>query len=110
MTAERKILIVMGVVILALAVFGFTKKEHYDYSGKHGPGFGQPSNAPAYEYAVTYFETGSHPQWGEKHSPRRLQDHLNMMGAQGWALVNVQQGNFSDEHVLFFTRPVAQWR
>ena len=110
MTAERKILIVMGVAILVLAVFGFTKKEHYDYSGKQGPGFGQPSNAPAYEYAVTYFEAGSHSAYGEKQGSGRMQNHLNMMGAQGWALVSVGQGQFSDEHVFFFTRPVAQWR
>ena len=111
MTIERKILIVLGIIILALAVFGFNEVEKYDYSNKGGPGYSMAVNAPAYEYTVTRFGGGQqNAPWDGNMGNRSLQDHLNMMGSQGWALVSVQQGGFSDNYVFFFSRPVAQWR
>jgi hypothetical protein len=110
MTAERKILIILGVIILAMAIFGFGKEERYDYSDKHGMGFGQPYNAPAYEYSVTYLGGRSHSPWDGGDGARSIQDHLNMMGAKGWALVHVSEGQFTHQQMFIFTRPVAQWR
>ena len=110
MTVERKILILLGVIILALAVFGFKEKERYDYSDKRGGGFGTPMNAPAYEYSVTRFSGHSNPGWGGKGRTGNMEGHLNMMGAQGWALVSATEGTFSDERVFIFIRPVAVWR
>ena len=110
MTTERKILVILGVIILALAVFGFEKQEKYDYSGPPDVGFGQPSNAPAYEYAVTHYGGSSNQPWDGSKGLKGMQDHLNMMGAQGWELVKVQEGGFSDGYTFIFMRPVARWR
>jgi hypothetical protein len=104
MTIERKILIVLGVIILALAVFGFNEVEKYDYSNKGGPGYGMAVNAPAYEYSVNQFGGGMQPGFGNKGGYNSLEDQLNMMGSQGWELVSVQGGTY------IFMRPVAQWR
>lgn len=115
MTVERKILIVLGVIVLALAVFGFEEVERYDYSDRGGPGFGKAVNAPGFEYAVTR-QGGGGQGWGEGQGRgegrgnMNIEGQLNSMGSQGWELVAVQQGGFSEGYVFFFKRPVAQWR
>ncbi len=110
MTIERKILIILGIVVLACAVFGFNEVERYDYSGG-GPGMmGKAVNAPAYEYSVTNFSGGFGPAWdgdwngGKKGGPNNLENQLNMMGSQGWQLISV------DGNKYIFMRPVGQWR
>ena len=109
MNTTRKILIITGVIILAMMIFGFQEEERYDYSRDRGGGFGQPEYGPAYEFTVTNFEMPSYSSWEGKKGPHSMEDHLNAMGSQGWALVSVERGTFSDEFIFIFTRPVARW-
>ena len=108
MTTERKILIVLGVIIIAMAIFGFKNKERYNYSEKNrGPGFNLPSNCTPMEYAVTHTE-GIYTSWDKNQKVDQVEGHLNYMGSQGWALVSTQKGSYSDEYVFFFARPTGR--
>jgi hypothetical protein len=110
MSKGRKTAIIVGVLVVTLLIFGFTK-ERYDYSdgnkGKSG-GIGITSG-PAFEYAVTEYNSGNIGNWDKKSGTRSMQDHLDNMGAQGWELVSVERGNFTDEYIFIFLRPVARW-
>ena len=104
MTTERKILIILAVVIIAMSIFGFKNKEHYDYSDGKGPGFDVPRNFGDVEYAVTSTNSTQHG-WNNNNRMNQVEVHLNDMGARGWTLVSVQPGTFSDGYTFFFMRP-----
>ena len=113
MNTARKTAIIVGVIVIALAIFGF-EKERYDYSnnpgGNKGGGGGiGVTTGPAFEYAVTTFDFNAGSSWEQNSGARSMQDHLDNMGAQGWELVSVERGNFSDEYIFIFLRPVARW-
>ncbi len=111
MNALKKTAIIVGVLVIALAIFGF-EKERYNYSdeygGNKGGGIGVTSG-PAIEYAVTTFDSSNFGSYDKKSGARSMQDHLDNMGMQGWELVSVERGNFSDEYIFIFLRPVARW-
>ena len=112
MNALKKTAIVVGILVIALAIFGF-EKERYDYSddgydkGKGG-GIGV-STGPAFEYAVTWFNSSNYGSWDQKAGTRSMQPsrtngHAGMATGQRGA-----QGNFSEEYIFIFLRPVARW-
>jgi hypothetical protein len=109
MSTERKLLVILGAIILAMAVLGFTSEERYDYSKDKGKGFGTPEYAPAMEYAVSHIDTAKFPAWQSREQTLAIQEHLNIMGAQGWQLVSTVKEEYSNGIVFFFARPVARW-
>lgn len=108
MTTERKIMIILGVIIIAMAIFGFKNKEYYNYSERNrGPGFNLPGNCTPMEYAVTRTEN-INTSWDKNQKVNQVENHLNYMGSQGWELVSTQRGSYSDEYVFFFARPTGR--
>ena len=103
MTTERKILIILAVLVIAMSIFGFKNKERYDYSEGKGPGFNVPANFGNVEYAVTS-TYGIQKEWNNNNRSNQVENHLNDMGSRGWTLVSVQPGTFSDEYTFFFMR------
>ena len=72
-----------------------------------GPGFNLPGNCTPMEYAVTHTE-GIYTSWDKNQKVNQVENHLNYMGSQGWALVSAQKGSYSDEYVFFFARPTGR--
>ncbi len=107
MTIERKILIILTVLVIAMCIFGFQNKERYDYSDGKGPGFDVPRNFGDVEYAVTS-TSNTQQGWNNNNRMNQVENHLNDMGARGWTLVSVQPGTFSDEYTFFFMRPAGR--
>ena len=104
MSIGRKALIILAVVVIAMGVFGFKNKEHFNYDQGHkGPGPNLPKHCIAMEYTASHSDN-IYNSWDNQQRIRQIQDHLNYMGSQGWELISVDK-SMGDQYTFFFMRP-----